>query len=66
MTRRDFEFIAEVLKDCRDHEVIDEGSLDLIVAMFVNRLARTNDNFDAKRFVKATGFEFSPGLEQVL
>jgi hypothetical protein len=58
MTRKDFEFIAETLKDVRPASVAYTDTLEQwkrTVRTFAARLKGTNPRFDAIRFAKAAG-----------
>lgn len=49
MTRRHFEFIADVVAN-----IPDEDTRDYVAHEFVRRLVATNANFDRERFLKAS------------
>jgi hypothetical protein len=51
MTRKDFQLIADTLRNAS--EVVDELALSTLADMFAEQLATTNPNFDKARFVKA-------------
>jgi len=54
MQRRHFKFIADVLWDLRHEPAIDQSTLKMIVNEFARQLKRTNNRFDAERFIDAT------------
>lgn len=53
MTRKDFQLIADVLKNA--DEVADQQSIEAMAEMFADELATTNPNFDRARFLTACG-----------
>lgn len=53
MTRKDFELIAEVLRNAE--EIIDEYAMEALASMFTAKLCETNPQFDRARFLKACG-----------
>jgi hypothetical protein len=53
MTRKDFELIAETLKNL--DECLDELSLEVTVEAFALALLKTNPRFDRARFRSACG-----------
>jgi hypothetical protein len=60
MTRKDFELIADVLRDCRE-AYLDSGadphSIDTVAECFAIRLPATNPRFNRERFLTACGLE---------
>lgn len=60
MTKKDFELIASVLKDCK--QVIpqyEQYSYDMITSKLSDKLAQVNPRFNRDRFLKACGVENS-------
>lgn len=61
MTRKDFELIAGVIQDQRDHRaatVDDQKSvLDAVAKRLADKLSTTNPNFNRDRFLRAAGVE---------
>ena len=53
MTRKDFQLIADVLRNA--DEIIDEQAMEALASMFTARLCETNPNFDRARFLTACG-----------
>ena len=49
MTRKDFELIAEVLRNA----ALDKLTREFLAGYFSIALARTNPRFDAARFIRA-------------
>lgn len=59
MTRKDFRLIAEVLRTHRPETTDCSRRLrwDAMVRHFLKRLEEANPLFDAKKFVKASGYQ---------
>lgn len=53
MTRKDFQLIADVLRNA--DEIIDADAMEALASMFTARLVETNPNFDRARFLTACG-----------
>jgi hypothetical protein len=54
MSRKDYELIADVIKNL--DEVVDNEARQVIVHNFIEVLMVGNSRFDATRFAKACGF----------
>lgn len=56
MTRKDFEWIAETLRDTRPNYGTEAayGQWLVVVQHFVTALSNTNSRFDAQRFIAWT------------
>jgi hypothetical protein len=60
MTRKDFELIADVLRDVRESYADNNVStqhVDTVAKCFAIRLQGTNPRFDQDRFMRACGVE---------
>ncbi len=57
MTRKDFELIAEVIRNARGSSQEAEAVLDSITYRFVGALASTNPNFDREKFISKCGYK---------
>lgn len=59
MTRKDFEMVANVLRDARvsgaEKSPAEEALIDDIAAHFAQELSYTNPRFDRSRFLRACG-----------
>lgn len=53
MTRKDFQLIADVLRNA--DEIIDADAMEALASMFTARLTETNPAFDRARFLTACG-----------
>lgn len=53
MTRKDFQLIADCVKDAIPNG--DRNSIHLVALNLANRLHTTNPNFDRSRFMAACG-----------
>lgn len=53
MTRKDFQLIADVLKNA--DEVADSESLTALAVMFADALEDENPRFDTEKFLRACG-----------
>jgi len=53
MTRKDFQLIADVIKDARDNNVITKDQSRNLASMFCSELHKTNERFDSGRFISA-------------
>ena len=53
MTRKDYELIAEVLRN--SNEIIDEISMAFLIDNFAKELVLENPRFDRDRFANACG-----------
>jgi aryl carrier-like protein len=60
MTKKDFQLIADVLRDSRadlpTEDLTDHG-LDIIARRFAGRLRASHPRFDTARFLRAAGVE---------
>jgi hypothetical protein len=57
MTKRDYELIAEVVKDLRNLSLVPDFEVNpqVIAQTFADRLAKTNPRFDRAKFLRACG-----------
>jgi len=54
MTRKDYNLIAEVLRDSLDL-IVDDLALEALASNFADELATDNPRFDRARFLAACG-----------
>ena len=60
MTRKDFELIADTIRNLRDASYesgVNELQREMIAKQFAAALRSTNPNFNRDRFVRACGVE---------
>ena len=57
MTRKDYELIAEVLKN--SSEIMDNISMAFLIDNFAQELAKGNSLFNRDKFINACGADYS-------
>lgn len=57
MTRKDFQFIADVIKAMPSHSVSLRAQRESCARAFADALPATNPNFNKERFLKACGID---------